>query len=74
MFQDYHVIFIYQGPKESVVYDLDTALAFPCLFQTYSLQAIGSDGEMKPEFHRQVIMIGALLCDHSKSRNVSVGT
>lgn len=54
VWQDYHVLLIYKGEGESIVYDLDTILPFPCRFTTYLEYAIDKDSLLKPEFHRSV--------------------
>lgn len=50
---DYHVIFIYSPPNgDTIVYDLDTTLPFPCDFKTYFLQGIRSNQSLQPKFYR----------------------
>lgn len=50
---DYHVIFIFSPPDtETLVYDLDTMLTFPCDFKTYFLSGIRSNQSLQPQYHR----------------------
>ena len=52
-FKDYHVICVYKVEDgEAVVYDLDSRLSFPCLFNEYVAKAIQPDELLKAEFHR----------------------
>lgn len=52
-FQDYHVILMQVGlQSDSLVYDLDSALSFPVSLQRYAAQALRSDRNIKPEYHR----------------------
>lgn len=57
---DYHVILL-QKPKEgkSLVYDLDSILAFPCSLEQYLSQAIQSERTIKKEYHRKFRIIQA---------------
>ncbi|XP_075616697.1 LOW QUALITY PROTEIN: protein N-terminal glutamine amidohydrolase-like [Balearica regulorum gibbericeps] len=57
---DYHVILLHvSGGEQNFVYDLDTALPFPCPFDVYSVEAFGLDDSLHPEFHRKIRMIRA---------------
>ncbi|TSK31442.1 Protein N-terminal glutamine amidohydrolase [Bagarius yarrelli] len=57
---DYHVVLLHMNPQgQSFVYDLDTALPFPCLFDVYSREAFRSDDLLKPEFRRKMRVIPA---------------
>lgn len=52
---------------QSFVYDLDTALPFPCPCDVYSREAFRSDAPLKPEFRRQVQAVkvfGQNVCFH----------
>ncbi|KAJ8312595.1 hypothetical protein KUTeg_009968 [Tegillarca granosa] len=49
---DYHVIFILANcDKDSMVYDLDTTLSFPCDFKTYAGSGIRPNSILQPQFH-----------------------
>lgn len=55
-FKDYHVICVYKMEDgEAVVYDLDSRLSFPCLFNEYVAKAIQPDELLEAEFHRYVM-------------------
>ncbi|XP_072226272.1 protein N-terminal glutamine amidohydrolase [Leuresthes tenuis] len=57
---DYHVILIQVGlQSDSLVYDLDSELSFPCSLQLYAAQAFRSDRNIKPEYHRKLRMVPA---------------
>lgn len=38
--------------SEPQVYDLDTELSFPCSLQLYAAEALRSDHDIKPAYHR----------------------
>lgn len=51
--QDYHVILMQVGPEcNSLIYDLDTELSYPCSLKLYATQAFRSDRNIRPEYHR----------------------
>ena len=54
--QDYHVILIHQNVEggESVVFDLDSRLGFPCDFGHYVTEGIRSDDPILPQYRRLV--------------------
>lgn len=57
---DYHVIFIYKAETaESLVYDLDTVLEFPCSFNKYFHTAIQEETDFAPGYHRCFRVISA---------------
>ncbi|XP_037548873.1 protein N-terminal glutamine amidohydrolase [Nematolebias whitei] len=57
---DYHVILLQTGlQSDSQVYDLDTELPFPCSLRLYGAQALRSDRQLKPEYHRKLRVIPA---------------
>ncbi|KAM9737365.1 protein N-terminal glutamine amidohydrolase [Menidia menidia] len=57
---DYHVILIQIDPQsDSLVYDLDSELSFPCSLQLYATQALRSDRSIKPEYHRKLRVVPA---------------
>ncbi|XP_075599511.1 protein N-terminal glutamine amidohydrolase isoform X5 [Balearica regulorum gibbericeps] len=57
---DYHVILLHvSGGEQNFVYDLDTALPFPCPFDVDSVEAFRLDDSLHPEFHRKIRMIRA---------------
>lgn len=57
---DYHVIFILANcDKDSMVYDLDTTLSFPCDFKTYAGSGIRPNSTLQPQFHRKFRVIKA---------------
>ncbi|XP_049458575.1 protein N-terminal glutamine amidohydrolase isoform X2 [Epinephelus fuscoguttatus] len=51
---DYHVILLQVGhqPSSSLVYDLDSELAFPCSLTLYAAEALRSDSHINPAYHR----------------------
>ncbi|RUS73629.1 hypothetical protein EGW08_018602 [Elysia chlorotica] len=49
---DYHVIFVYHESKESLVFDLDTELSFPCTLKEYANACIGDERTLKEEYRR----------------------
>ncbi len=50
--QDYHVILLCQEESQCWVFDLDTTLPFPCSFEQYAKEALGSETFLRSEFHR----------------------
>lgn len=47
------MIFIYKAETaESLVYDLDTVLEFPCSFDNYFQTAIQEETDFAPGYHR----------------------
>ncbi|XP_041867220.1 protein N-terminal glutamine amidohydrolase isoform X2 [Melanotaenia boesemani] len=57
---DYHVVLIQVGlQSDSLVYDLDSELPFPCSLRLYAAQAFRSDHFIRPEFHRKLRVIPA---------------
>lgn len=57
---DYHVIFVYQERRGSLVFDLDTNLGFPCTFKEYALACIGDEKTLKQEYRRMFRVIPAI--------------
>ncbi|TKS89257.1 Protein N-terminal glutamine amidohydrolase [Collichthys lucidus] len=59
-FQDYHVILMQAGlQSDSLVYDLDSELPFPVSLQLYAAQALRSDRNIRPEYHRKLRVVPA---------------
>uniref|UniRef100_A0A3B3HTK5 Protein N-terminal glutamine amidohydrolase n=1 Tax=Oryzias latipes TaxID=8090 RepID=A0A3B3HTK5_ORYLA len=57
---DYHVILLKVGVKsDSVIYDLDSVLPFPCSLRLYAAQALRSDRNLRPEYHRKLRVVPA---------------
>uniref|UniRef100_A0A671QUR9 Protein N-terminal glutamine amidohydrolase n=1 Tax=Sinocyclocheilus anshuiensis TaxID=1608454 RepID=A0A671QUR9_9TELE len=55
---DYHVILLHVNKQgQSYIYDLDTILPFPCLFDGYSKEAFRSDEHLKPAFFRSELKL-----------------
>ncbi|XP_030074665.1 protein N-terminal glutamine amidohydrolase isoform X2 [Microcaecilia unicolor] len=55
---DYHVILLrVLSGNQSLIYDLDTLLPFPCPFDTYIEKAFKSDSNIHPEFRRKLRVI-----------------
>lgn len=51
--QDYHVVLLHvSSGGQSFIYDLDTVLPFPCLFDAYVEDAFKSDEDIHPQFRR----------------------
>lgn len=51
--QDYHVVLLHvSSGGQSFIYDLDTVLPFPCLFDAYVEDAFRSDEDIHPQFRR----------------------
>nr|XP_020477170.1 protein N-terminal glutamine amidohydrolase [Monopterus albus] len=57
---DYHVILMQVGVQPySLAYDLDSELSFPCSLKLYATQALRSDRNIRPEYHRKLRVIPA---------------
>ncbi|XP_041811788.1 protein N-terminal glutamine amidohydrolase [Chelmon rostratus] len=57
---DYHVILLQVGlQSDPLVYDLDSELSFPCSLQLYAAQALRSDHNIKPAYHRKLRVVPA---------------
>ncbi|XP_044027927.1 protein N-terminal glutamine amidohydrolase [Siniperca chuatsi] len=57
---DYHVVLLQVGLQlDSLVYDLDSELSFPCSLQLYAAQALRSDRNIKPAYHRKLRVVPA---------------
>ncbi|KAM9198320.1 protein N-terminal glutamine amidohydrolase isoform 3-T3 [Dugong dugon] len=57
---DYHVVLLHVSSEgQSFIYDLDTVLPFPCLFDTYVEDAFKSDDDIHPQFRRKFRVIRA---------------
>ena len=78
IFWDYHVFLVHKRAKtgqESVVYDLDTRLRFPCNFTEYLEEVIKDDVLIPAEYHRLFRVINAVqyldkfASDRSRMRN-----
>nr|XP_046273195.1 protein N-terminal glutamine amidohydrolase isoform X2 [Scatophagus argus] len=57
---DYHVVLLQVGLQtDPLVYDLDSELAFPCSLQLYAAEAIRSDHDIRPAYHRKLRVVPA---------------
>lgn len=57
---DYHVVFIYKRPEgQSIVYDLDSRLEFPCIFSEYANETFRDDAKLNPRFHRMFRIVSS---------------
>ncbi|XP_034400411.1 protein N-terminal glutamine amidohydrolase-like isoform X2 [Cyclopterus lumpus] len=57
---DYHVVLLQiRLNSPSLVYDLDTELSFPCSLNLYAAQALRSDRNIKPAYHRKLRVVPA---------------
>ncbi|XP_035537187.1 protein N-terminal glutamine amidohydrolase [Morone saxatilis] len=57
---DYHVVLLQVGlQSDSLVYDLDSELPFPCSLQLYADQALRSDRNIRPANHRKLRVVPA---------------
>ncbi|CAG5128759.1 unnamed protein product, partial [Candidula unifasciata] len=56
---DYHVIFVYHDGKNTLVYDLDTELSFPCTLKEYAAACIGDETILRDEYKRLLRVISA---------------
>ncbi|XP_015229869.1 PREDICTED: protein N-terminal glutamine amidohydrolase [Cyprinodon variegatus] len=60
VFWDYHVVLLQVHPQsDSLVYDLDSELSFPCSLGLYGAMAFRSDRHIRPEYHRKLRVIPA---------------
>ncbi|CAJ1084285.1 protein N-terminal glutamine amidohydrolase [Xyrichtys novacula] len=69
---DYHVILLHVGPQNrSLVYDLDSALSFPCSLELYATQALRSDRQINPAYHRclRVVPADSFLLNFASDRS-----
>ncbi|XP_054462333.1 protein N-terminal glutamine amidohydrolase [Anoplopoma fimbria] len=57
---DYHVVLLQiRLHSSSLVYDLDSELSFPCTLKLYAAQALRSDHNIKPAYHRKLRVVPA---------------
>lgn len=56
---DYHVILVYCHEENCLIYDFDTVLEFPCIFDEYTAMAIKSDDNLNPQYYRKFRVINA---------------
>ncbi|XP_047461888.1 protein N-terminal glutamine amidohydrolase [Mugil cephalus] len=57
---DYHVVLLQTGlQSDALVYDLDSELPFPCSLKLYGAQALRSDHDIRPEYHRNFRVVPA---------------
>ncbi|XP_026205659.1 protein N-terminal glutamine amidohydrolase isoform X2 [Anabas testudineus] len=57
---DYHVVLLQVGLQpDSLIYDLDSVLSFPCSLKLYAAQALRSDLNIRPEYHRKLRVVPA---------------
>ncbi|XP_005948875.1 protein N-terminal glutamine amidohydrolase isoform X4 [Haplochromis burtoni] len=56
---DYHVILLQADQSDSLVYDLDSTLSFPCSLKLYAAQALRSESDIRPEYHRKFRVVPA---------------
>ncbi|XP_070778177.1 protein N-terminal glutamine amidohydrolase isoform X2 [Enoplosus armatus] len=57
---DYHVVLLHVGlQSDCLVFDLDSELSFPCSLQVYAAQALRSDHNIKPAYHRKLRVVPA---------------
>ncbi|XP_073337994.1 protein N-terminal glutamine amidohydrolase [Pagrus major] len=57
---DYHVVLLQvRVQSEPLIYDLDSELSFPCSLQLYAVQALQSDHNIKPAYHRKLRVVPA---------------
>ncbi|BFZ04794.1 hypothetical protein BsWGS_07833 [Bradybaena similaris] len=56
---DYHVIFVYHNCEDTLVYDLDTELGYPCALKEYAAACIGDEKILKDEYKRMFRVIQA---------------
>ncbi|XP_029942504.1 protein N-terminal glutamine amidohydrolase [Salarias fasciatus] len=73
---DYHVVLLQTGSgSESLIYDLDSELPFPCSLDRYIHQALRSDRAIRPEYHRKLrvvpadVFLSTFASDRSHMRN-----
>ncbi|XP_069544096.1 protein N-terminal glutamine amidohydrolase [Brachyistius frenatus] len=57
---DYHVVLLQAGlQSDSLVYDLDSELSFPCSLTLYGALGFRSDRNIRPEYHRKLRVVPA---------------
>ncbi|XP_053190494.1 protein N-terminal glutamine amidohydrolase [Scomber japonicus] len=57
---DYHVVLLQaDGPENSLIYDLDSVMSFPCNLKLYAAHALRSDRGIKPAYHRLLRVVPA---------------
>uniref|UniRef100_A0A8C5N2I2 Protein N-terminal glutamine amidohydrolase n=1 Tax=Leptobrachium leishanense TaxID=445787 RepID=A0A8C5N2I2_9ANUR len=56
---DYHVLLLHVSGDQSSIYDLDSVLPFPCSLAEYIHEALRTDFELKPQYHRCLRVIRA---------------
>ncbi|XP_029023299.1 protein N-terminal glutamine amidohydrolase [Betta splendens] len=57
---DYHVILLQLGLQyDSMIYDLDSLLSFPCSLKLYGAEALRSDHNIRPKYHRKLRVVPA---------------
>ncbi|CAG2058600.1 unnamed protein product, partial [Timema podura] len=61
LFQDYHVLFLYNPDDRCLVYDLDSELPFPTHFHKYVTETFRTDHILKPEYFRYFRVVPAPL-------------
>ncbi|XP_020516385.3 protein N-terminal glutamine amidohydrolase [Labrus bergylta] len=69
---DYHVILLQVCPQfNSLIYDLDSQLSFPCSLNLYASHALRSDCNIKPTYHRnfRVVPADSFLCNFASDRS-----
>uniref|UniRef100_UPI0037E85C61 protein N-terminal glutamine amidohydrolase isoform X1 n=2 Tax=Semicossyphus pulcher TaxID=241346 RepID=UPI0037E85C61 len=60
VFQDYHVVLLQVGlQSDTLLYDLDSELSFPCSLKLYANQALRSDHHINPTYHRKLRVVPA---------------
>ncbi|KAM7373764.1 hypothetical protein PAMP_008591 [Pampus punctatissimus] len=58
--QDYHVVLLQvSGPADTLVYDLDSVMSFPCSLKLYATHALRSDHGIKSAYHRKLRVVPA---------------
>ncbi|CDS09980.1 hypothetical protein LRAMOSA02657 [Lichtheimia ramosa] len=58
--KDYHVILYHNDDSDrAYIYDLDTALSFPCTAQEYAIKAFKPELQLKEEYQRNFRLIPA---------------
>lgn len=57
---DYHVVTVVIGAQNSVVYDLDSTLPFPCSLQDYISQTFHPEFELKKRYKQYIRMVPAI--------------
>lgn len=46
------MIFLYHNCEDTLVYDLDTELGYPCMLKEYAAACIGDEKILKDEYKR----------------------